>query len=278
MYRGGCTWTADDDEAEERRPSKKMAAAGAPAYVVVMIRHGESVWNAENRFCGWYDADLASTGVEEAKLAAQKLKEKGYSFDIAYTSVLKRAIKTLFYLQDGLDLHWIPVTREWKLNERMYGGLTGLNKSETAAKHGEDQVKIWRRSYDVAPPPVEANSPHYPAKDPKYKNVDKNLIPKTECLKDTVARVSPYWNNVIVPEVKKGKRVVIAAHGNTLRSLMKTIDNISESDIMDINIPTAIPLIYEFNAEMKPIKHFFLASDAEVKAALDKVANQGKAK
>jgi 2,3-bisphosphoglycerate-dependent phosphoglycerate mutase len=268
MYKGGCTDASDLGD--------KMA--GKAAYTVVMMRHGESAWNAENKFCGWYDADLAETGVEEAKQAGLKLKEKGYMFDMAYTSVLKRAIKTLFLVQEGLDIHWIPVTREWKLNERMYGGLTGLNKSETAAKHGEEQVKIWRRSYDIAPPPIEDNSPYNPAKDPKYKNVDKKLIPKTECLKDTVARVAPYWNTVIIPQVKSGKRVIIAAHGNTVRALMKTIDNISDKDIMDINIPTAIPLVYEFDANMKPIKHFFLASDEDVKAALDKVAAQGKAK
>jgi len=265
MYKGGCTDSNDLD----------MAKA---AYTVVMIRHGESAWNAENRFCGWYDADLAASGIEEAKLAGQKLKEKGYTFDVAYTSVLKRAIKTLYLIQEALDLHWIPVTREWKLNERMYGGLTGLDKSETAAKHGEDQVKIWRRSYDVAPPPVEDNNPYNPLKDLKYKNIDKKLLPKTECLKDTVARVLPYWTTVIVPQVKSGKRVIIAAHGNTLRSLMKIIDNISDKDIMEINIPTAIPLVYEFDVNMKPTKHFFLASDEDVKAAMDKVANQGKAK
>jgi 2,3-bisphosphoglycerate-dependent phosphoglycerate mutase len=248
------------------------------AHRIVMVRHGESAWNAENRFCGWFDADLAESGIQEAKLAGQRLKEKGFSFDVAFTSVLKRAIKTLFLIQDGLDLHWIPVYRHWRLNERMYGALQGLNKSETAAKHGEEQVKIWRRSYDTPPPPVDVNSEYWPGKDPKYKYVDINLIPKTECLKDTVARALPYWFDIIVPEIKKGQNVLIAAHGNSLRALVKYLDNMTDEAIMALNIPTGIPLVYELDADLRPIRHYYLASDEEVKAAIDKVAAQGKAK
>lgn len=243
-----------------------------------MVRHGESTWNQDNKFCGWYDADLADSGVEEAKFAGDKIKASGLKFDIAFTSVLKRAIKTLFYVQEGTDLHWVPVIRDWRLNERMYGTLQGLNKAETAAKHGEEQVQIWRRSYDVAPPPVDEKSPHWPGNDPKYKNVDKKLIPKTECLKDTVQRVIPYWNEVIVPELKKGKVVLITAHGNSLRAMCKHLDNMSDADIMNLNIPTGMPLVYELDKQMKPTKHHYLATDEEVKAAVAKVAAQGKAK
>jgi 2,3-bisphosphoglycerate-dependent phosphoglycerate mutase len=247
-------------------------------YRVVMVRHGESAWNAENRFCGWHDADLAESGIAEAKLASQRLKEKGFTFDVAFTSVLKRAIKTLFLIQDGLDLHWIPVYKHWRLNERMYGALQGLNKSETAAKHGEEQVKIWRRSYDTPPPPVEVGSEYWPGNDPKYKYVDINLMPKTECLKDTVARALPYWFDTIVPEILKGQKVLIAAHGNSIRALVKYLDNMTDEAIMALNIPTGIPLVYELDKDLKPLKHYYLASDEEVKAAIDKVANQGKAK
>lgn len=249
----------------------------AAAFKVVMVRHGESVYNQENRFCGWFDADLADTGTEEAKNAGKMLKSKGYTFDVAYTSVLKRAIKTLYHIQDEMDLHWIPVVRDWRLNERMYGALTGLNKSETATKHGEEQVKIWRRAYDVPPPPVDEKDARFPGNDPRYKSVPKNQIPKTECLKDTVARVVPVWTSMITPEIKKGKKVLIAAHGNTVRALVKHLDNVSEKDILELNIPTGIPLVYELTNDLKPIKHYYTASDAEVKAALEKVANQGKA-
>lgn len=248
------------------------------AYTVIMVRHGESAWNAENRFCGWFDADLAESGVAEAKKAGEMIREKGLSFDVAFTSVLKRAIKTLFHIQDGLNLHWIPVHRHWRLNERMYGALQGLNKSETAAKHGEEQVQIWRRSYDTPPPPVDETSEHWPGNDPRYKYVDCRLIPRTECLKDTVARVLPYWYDVIVPEIKKGQRVLIAAHGNSLRALVKYLDNMSDADIMALNIPTGIPLVYELDHDLKPIKHYYLATEEEVKAAIAKVAAQGKAK
>jgi 2,3-bisphosphoglycerate-dependent phosphoglycerate mutase len=249
-----------------------------PIYRVVMVRHGESAWNAENRFCGWFDADLADSGVAEAKNAGKMIKDHGFTFDVAYTSVLKRAIKTLFLIQEGLDLHWIPVHRHWRLNERMYGALQGLNKSETAAKHGEEQVQIWRRSYDTPPPPVDKNNEHYPGNDPKYKYVDTRLIPVTECLKDTVARVLPYWYDVIVPEIKKGQKVLIAAHGNSIRALVKYLDNMSDPDIMALNIPTGIPLVYELDKNLTPIKHYYLASEEEVKAAIAKVAAQGKAK
>jgi 2,3-bisphosphoglycerate-dependent phosphoglycerate mutase len=247
-------------------------------YTVVMIRHGESSWNKENKFCGWFDADLSELGEHEAQNAGKMLKEKGYSFDIAYTSVLKRAIKTLNLVLDELDLAWIPVSKHWRLNERMYGGLQGLNKSETAAKHGEEQVKIWRRSYDTPPPDVDASSSHNPANDPKYKFVDKQLIPKAECLKDTVARALPFWYDQIVPSILSGQKVLIAAHGNSLRALVKYLDNMSEADIMALNIPTGIPLVYELDADLKPVKHYYLASDEQVKAAMDKVAAQGKAK
>jgi len=246
-------------------------------YKVVMIRHGESTWNKENKFCGWFDADLSELGVTEAKSAGQMLKEKGYSFDVAYTSLLKRAIKTLYYVQDELDLHWIPVVRHWRLNERMYGGLQGLNKSETAAKHGEDQVKIWRRSYDTPPPAVEMSDDRFPGNDPKYAMVDKQLLPKAECLKDTVARALPFWYDVIVPSILRGEKVVIAAHGNSLRAMVKYLDDMSDADIMGLNIPTGIPLVYELDQNLKPIKHYYLADEAAVKQALEKVAAQGKA-
>lgn len=247
-------------------------------YKVVMIRHGESAWNSENRFCGWFDADLSVSGIEEAQNAGRMLKENGYQFDVAFTSVLKRAIKTLYHVQEALDLHWIPVYRHWRLNERMYGALQGLNKSETAAKHGEEQVKVWRRSYDVPPPPVDEHSSYYPGNDPKYKYVDVRLLPKTECLKDTVARALPYWYDVIVPHIKKGDKVLIAAHGNSIRALVKYLDNLSDTEIMELNIPTGIPLVYELDDQLKPVKHYYLASEEEVKAAIAKVAAQGKAK
>lgn len=247
-------------------------------YQVVMVRHGESVWNKENKFCGWFDADLSEAGDAEASNAGKILKEKGFVFDHAHTSVLKRAIKTLFNVQEQMDLHYIPVTRHWRLNERMYGGLQGLNKAETAAKHGEEQVKIWRRSYDTPPPPVDPSSEHNPATDPKYKYVDKHLLPKCECLKDTVARVLPYWYDVIVPQILKGERVIIAAHGNSLRAMVKYLDNMTDAEIMGLNIPTGIPLVYELDDSLQPIRHYYLGDEAAVKAAMDKVAAQGKAK
>ena len=247
-------------------------------YKLVLIRHGESVWNKENRFTGWTDVDLSEKGLGEAKEGGQLLKREGYTFDIAFTSVLKRAIRTLWNVMDQMDLMWIPVVRDWRLNERHYGSLQGLNKSETAAKYGEDQVKIWRRSYDVPPPPLEETDPRNPAKDPRYKNLKIGEAPLTECLKDTVARVLPFWNEVAAPAIKSGKKVLIAAHGNSLRALVKYLDNISEEAILGMNIPTGIPLVYELDKDLKPIKHYYLGDPEKVKAAMDAVANQGKAK
>lgn len=247
-------------------------------YTFVCVRHGESEYNKENRFCGWFDADLSELGREEARNAGKMLKEKNYTFDIAFTSVLKRAIKTLFLVQDELDLHWIPVVRHWRLNERHYGGLQGLNKSETAAKHGEDKVKIWRRSYDTPPPALSADDPRSATNEPKYAQYDKAVVPACECLKDTVARVLPYWHDVIVPAIKSGQRVLISAHGNSLRALIKYLDNVSDDEITELNVPTGIPLVYELDENMKPLKHYYLADEAQVKAAMEKVANQGKAK
>ncbi|XP_076466369.1 2,3-bisphosphoglycerate-dependent phosphoglycerate mutase-like [Babylonia areolata] len=249
------------------------------AHTLILIRHGESEWNSKNLFCGWHDADLSEGGVHEASHAATLMKQKGYAnFDVAFTSVLKRAIKTLYLVQEGCDRHWVPVYRHWRLNERHYGGLQGLNKAETAAKHGEEQVKIWRRSYDTPPPPLEKDSKEWAGSDPKYANLDPRDIPTCECLKDTVARVLPYWSDAIVPQLKEGKRVLIAAHGNSLRALVKYLDKKSDAEIMGLNIPTGIPLVYELDKELKPIKSFYLATDEEVKAAVAKVANQGKAK
>jgi 2,3-bisphosphoglycerate-dependent phosphoglycerate mutase len=247
-------------------------------YKLVLIRHGESIWNKENRFTGWYDVDLSEKGLGEAKDGGQLLKKEGYVFDIAFTSVLKRAIRTLWIVLDQMDLMWIPVIRDWRLNERHYGSLQGLNKSETAAKYGEDQVKIWRRSYDVPPPALEENDPRNPAKDPRYKAFRKSDLPLTECLKDTVARVLPFWHDVVSPMIKNGKKVLIAAHGNSLRALVKYLDNISEEEILGMNIPTGIPLVYELDKDLKPIKHYYLGDPEKIKAAMDAVANQGKAK
>jgi 2,3-bisphosphoglycerate-dependent phosphoglycerate mutase len=248
-------------------------------YKIVLIRHGESVWNKENRFTGWTDVDLSEKGVEEAKKAGQYLKKEGFSFDLAYTSVLKRAIKTLYTVQEQMDQLWIPVIKTWRLNERHYGALQGLDKSETAAKHGEEQVKIWRRAYDIAPPKLEADDDRNPAKDPRYKNLKPNELPLTECLKDTVTRVLPYWNKEIAPNIKKGKKIVIAAHGNSLRALVKYLSNISDNDIVNLNIPTAMPLVYELGNNLKPLKdYYYLGDPEEVKKAMEAVANQGKAK
>jgi 2,3-bisphosphoglycerate-dependent phosphoglycerate mutase len=245
---------------------------------LVLVRHGESVWNKENRFTGWTDVDLSEKGLEEAKRGGQRLKAEGYTFDIAFTSVLKRAIRTLWITLDQLDQMWLPVTHTWRLNERHYGGLQGLNKAETAAKYGEDQVLIWRRSYDVPPPVLDKNDPRYPVLDPRYRNMDKKDIPLTECLKDTVARFMPCWNDMIVPTLKSGKKVIIAAHGNSLRALVKHLDAISDKEIVSLNIPTGIPLVYELDDGLKPVKHYYLADKAELDAALNAVKNQGKAK
>jgi len=249
-----------------------------PPHKIVLVRHGESQWNKLNKFCGWFDADLSEQGVAEAKFAGEQLREKGFKFDVAFTSVLQRAIKTLFHIQDALDAHWIPTNRHWRLNERMYGGLQGLNKAQTAAKHGEKQVKIWRRAYDVPPPKMEKSNPMYPGNDPKYQDLKEEEIPQTECLKDTVERFLPYWHEVIAPTVKKGQKVIIAAHGNSIRALVKYLDDIPDEEITELNIPTGIPLVYELDHDLRPIRHYYLASDEQVAAAVDAVANQGKAK
>jgi 2,3-bisphosphoglycerate-dependent phosphoglycerate mutase len=245
---------------------------------VVLIRHGESVWNAENRFTGWTDVDLSEKGRAEAQKGAAILKQEGYTFDIAYTSVLKRAIRTLWYVLDGLDLMWIPIRNAWELNERHYGGLQGLNKAETAAKFGDEQVKIWRRSYSTPPPELTQDDERFPGNDPRYQLVAKDVLPLTESLKETVARVVPYWEQHILPDIKAGKKVVIAAHGNSLRALVKHLDNMSEAEILELNIPTGVPLVYEFDESFKPLKHYYLGDAAEIAAAMDAVAKQGKAK
>ena len=247
-------------------------------YKLVLLRHGESVWNKENRFTGWTDVDLSEKGVEEGKNAGKVLKEMGFVFDVAYTSVLKRAIKTLWLALENLDQMYIPIINSWRLNERHYGALQGLNKAETAAKHGEEKVKIWRRSYDVPPPALEKTDPRYPGNFPAYRGVEEKYLPLTESLKDTVARFLPYWHETIAPAIKGGKRVIIAAHGNSLRALVKYLDNMSEADIIELNIPTGMPLVYELDSELKPIKHYYLGDEESVKKAMEAVANQGKAK
>jgi len=245
---------------------------------LVLLRHGESVWNKENRFTGWTDVDLSDKGIEEAHTAGRLLKENGYIFDVAYTSVLKRAIRTLWIVLDEMDLMWIPVHRSWRLNERHYGALQGLNKAEMAAKFGEEQVKIWRRSYDVQPPALEKADPRYAGHDPRYRNLPEHEIPRTECLKDTVARFLPDWHERIAPAIRAGQRVIIAAHGNSLRALVKYLDNISDADIVGLNIPTGVPLVYELDGDLKPIKSYYLGDEETVKQAMQAVANQGKAK
>lgn len=247
-------------------------------YQLVLLRHGESSWNKENRFTGWTDVDLSEKGIEEAKQAAVLLKDGGYTFDMAYTSVLKRAIRTLWIVLDGMDLMWIPVVRTWRLNERHYGALQGLNKAETAAKYGNEQVHAWRRSYDIRPPALEPDDPRFPGHDPRYQGVSKEDLPLTECLKDTVNRFLPYWFNEVVPTVKTGKKVLIAAHGNSLRALVKYLDNIPDEVIPDLNIPTGVPLVYHLDEDLKPITHFYLGDQDEIKKSMESVANQGKAK
>jgi 2,3-bisphosphoglycerate-dependent phosphoglycerate mutase len=249
-------------------------------YKVVLLRHGESEWNKENKFTGWTDVDLSEKGLAEAKAAGQTLKAEGYAFDVAFTSVLKRAIRTLWLTLDGMDLMWIPVHRTWRLNERHYGALQGLNKAETAAKFGEAQVKIWRRAYDIAPPPLERTDARHPGNDPqkRYADLKPEELPATECLKDTVARFLPAWHEQIAPVIKSGKRVVIAAHGNSLRALVKYLDNMSDQEIIELNIPTGIPLVYELDDDLKPIKHYYLGDQAAIAAAMNAVANQGKVK
>lgn len=247
-------------------------------YKLVLLRHGESTWNKENRFTGWTDVDLSERGREEAKRAGETLKAEGYVFDLAYTSVLKRAIRTLWMTLDELDLMWIPVTKAWQLNERHYGALQGLNKAETAAQFGDEQVLVWRRSYDVPPPVLTEDDPRFPGKDPRYAALTKDELPLTESLKETVARVVPYWHKHIVPDIKAGKRVVIAAHGNSLRALVKYLDDMSEEAIIKLNIPTGVPLVYELDENLKPIKHYYLGDAEEIAKAAAAVAAQGKAK
>ncbi len=245
---------------------------------VVLLRHGQSTWNLENRFTGWTDVDLSEQGLQEAHAAGQLLKKEGYIFDIAYTSVLKRAIRTLWITLDELDQMWIPVYRSWRLNERHYGALQGLDKAETAARHSAEQVKIWRRSYDVPPPQLTKDDPRYPGNDARYAGLKAKELPLTECLKDTVERFLPYWHETIAPAIKEGKRVIIAAHGNSLRALVKYLDNISEEEIVELNIPTGIPLVYELDKKLKPIKHYYLGDPEAAKRAAEAVANQAKNK
>jgi 2,3-bisphosphoglycerate-dependent phosphoglycerate mutase len=245
---------------------------------LVLLRHGESTWNRENRFTGWVDVPLSEKGAAEALEAGRRLAAKGYAFDLAYTSVLKRAIKTLWVVLEQMDLMWIPVVRDWRLNERHYGGLTGLDKAQTAAKHGEDQVLIWRRSYDTPPPAFGPGDDANPSNDRRYAKLEESQRPLTESLKDTVARVVPYWQSTIAPRVAAGERVLIAAHGNSLRALVKHLDGISEKEIVGLNIPTGIPLVYELDDRLKPQRNYYLASDEEIAAAQHKVAAQGKAR
>jgi 2,3-bisphosphoglycerate-dependent phosphoglycerate mutase len=243
---------------------------------LVLLRHGESTWNRENRFTGWKDVDLSERGLVEAAEAGRLLREEGYAFDLAYTSLLKRAIRTLWIALDVLDRMWIPVVKDWRLNERHYGALEGLNKAETTAKHGEAQVKIWRRSYDIPPPPLKTDDPRHPAFDPRYAGLSPQELPVTESLKDTVARVIPYWRDAIAPSIRADKQVVIAAHGNSLRALVKYLDGISESAIVELNIPTGIPLVYELDDDLKPLRHYYLGDPAAAAEAAARVANQAK--
>jgi len=245
---------------------------------LVLLRHGESTWNRENRFTGWTDVDLSDKGVAEAHEAARLLMEGGYQFDVAYTSVLKRAIRTLWIVLEDMDQMWIPVHRSWRLNERHYGALQGLNKAETAARHGEAQVKLWRRSYDTSPPALTPDDERYPGHDPRYATVPRAELPLTESLEDTVARFLPYWTETIVPVIRSGKRVLIAAHGNSLRALVKHLDGISDADIVALNIPTGVPLVYELDERLRPLKHYYLGDEAEVAKRIAAVSAQGKAK
>ena len=247
-------------------------------YKVVLLRHGESVWNMENRFTGWTDVDLSERGVTEAHRAGKLMKEQGYVFDVAFTSVLKRAIRTLWISMEEMDRMWIPVHNSWRLNERHYGALQGLNKAETAAQYGDQQVKVWRRSYDIQPPALTPEDPRWPGSDPRYQSLAPQDVPLTECLKDTVARFLPYWHETIAPTIQSGSRVIIAAHGNSLRALVKYLDNISDDEIVELNIPTGVPLVYELDEELKPIRHYYLGDEEEIRKAQEAVAKQGKSK
>ena len=245
-------------------------------YKLVLIRHGESTWNLENRFTGWTDVDLTPTGVEQAKNAGRLLKAEGYEFDVAYTSVLKRATRTLWHVLDEMDRTWLPVVHQWRLNERHYGALQGLNKTDTAKQYGEAQVLAWRRSYDTPPPALDASDPRCERHDPRYITLQPDQIPLTECLKDTVARVMPAWNESLAPAIQAGKRLVLAAHGNSIRALVKYLDNISDEEIVDLNIPNGAPLVYELDHDLKPIRHYYLGDAQAVAAAAAAVASQGK--
>lgn len=247
-------------------------------YKLVLMRHGQSTWNLENRFTGWVDVDLTDQGREEARAGAQAILDAGLTFDVAYTSVLKRAIRTLWITLDAMDLMWIPVDRSWRLNERHYGNLQGLNKTETAEQHGADQVKIWRRSYDISPPPLPEGDDRLPHNDPRYSGVNPEELPRTESLKQTVARFLPYWFDEIVPAIKSGRQVLICAHGNSLRALVMHLDCISEQDITELNIPTGIPLVYELDQDLKPIKHYYLGDPEAAKKAAEAVAQQAQGK
>jgi 2,3-bisphosphoglycerate-dependent phosphoglycerate mutase len=246
-------------------------------YKLVLLRHGESEWNKENRFTGWTDVGLSKKGIQEAEEAAKQLKKEGYTFDIAFTSVLKRGIRTLWIVLEKMDLMWIPVHRTWRLNERHYGALQGLYKAKLAAEMGEEQVLIWRRSYDVPPPALKTSDPRYPGNDNRYEELTADEIPLSECLKDTVERVLPYWHEKIAPTIKTGKKVIISAHGNSLRALVKYLDNVPKEEIIKLNIPTGIPLIYELDDDLKPINHYYLADSEMVEEAIKAVADQGKA-
>ena len=245
---------------------------------LVLIRHGESDWNRENRFTGWTDVDLSDKGREEARAAGRLLRDQGFTFDLAYVSVLKRAVRTLWIVLDEMNLMWLPVRHSWRLNERHYGALQGLNKSETAAQFGEDQVKIWRRSYDIPPPPLDRSDDRFPGNDRRYDNLDPDDLPLTECLKDTVARFLPFWHETLAPAVQAGKRVVVAAHGNSIRAMVKYLDGVSDEEIVGLNIPTGVPLVYELDDDLKAIRHEYLGDPEEVARAMAAVASQGKAK
>lgn len=247
-------------------------------YKIVLLRHGESEWNKENRFTGWTDVDLSEKGVAEAAAGGKLMKDAGFEFDLAYTSVLKRAIRTLNLALEQMDLLWIPVFKTWRLNERHYGALQGLNKAETAKKYGDDQVLIWRRSYDIQPPALTADDERFPGKDRRYADLSTDQLPLAECLKDTVARFLPFWHETVAPAIKSGKKIIIAAHGNSLRALVKYLDNIPEDEIVELNIPTGVPLVYELDEDLKPIKHYYLGDPEEAKRKAEAVANQGKAK
>ncbi len=247
-------------------------------YKLVLVRHGESDWNRENRFTGWTDVDLSEQGLREARAAGEVLRAEGFTFDVAFTSVLRRAIRTLWMILDQLDLMWIPVHHSWRLNERHYGALQGLNKAETAAQIGDDQDKDWRRSYDTPPPPLDPQDERFPGRDPRYASLTAEELPLTECLKDTVARMLPFWHEQIAPAVRAGQRVIVAAHGNSLRALVKYLDNIADDEIVGLNIPTGIPLVYELDENLKPIRHYYLGDQEAIARATQAVADQGKAK